>query len=436
MNPKTIIDLPVGKLKCFQLLRSNLMQSMMQLLDGRILTVHDNGNINIWDFYSENPITLKSDSIDTKNILCPIQLKDGRVVSGNLVSGIMNIWDITTGMCLGQVNSRSDRMKNDQISFLLQLMDGRLLSVSETNINIWNLDTGKCVKAILTGRMGVQAFQFEEGTLVTWTSRYNDLMIWDLKSPKQNLEPLKILKGHMGQVKCAMPLLDDRIVSGSSDYQIKIWDSVSGDCVATFLGHRDAITCLLRFSSSSSSSSGSSSRSKILSASRDGTLRIWDPSIVSSHSVPPCLATLHHASPVLQVIQLADGRVVSGSFDALKIWNIETGDCMTTIPTGHGRYLREDMRIFQLNEGIAAPLSLVLTHRPLNFDMTVWNIATIPEQRWHRRRLFLLVAKYCRTHSELDGLSPSLRRIANLNSGGSGSGDARFVLVEKIASML
>jgi len=284
--------------------------------------------------------------------------------------------------------------------------------------------------------VGVQAFQFEEGTLVTWTSRYNDLMIWDLKSPKQNLEPLKILNGHMRQVKCAIPLLDDRIVSGSSDYQIKIWDSVSGDCVATFLGHRDAITCSLRFSSSSSSGGGSSS-SKILSASRDGTLRIWDPSIVSSHSVPPCLATLHHASPVLQVIQLADGRVVSGSFDALKIWNIETGECMTTIPTGHGRYLREDMRIFQLNEGATTPLSLVLIFHPLNFDMTVWNIATmIPEQRWHRRRLFLLVAKYCRTHSELDGLSPSLRRIANLNSGGSGSSDARFVLVEKIASML
>ena len=69
-------------------------------------------------------------------------------------------------------------------------------------------------------------------------------------------------------------------------------------------------------------------------------------------------------------------------------------------------------------------------------NMYVWNIATIPEQRWHRRRLILLVAKYYRTHSDLNSLSPSFRRIADMNSGGSGSSDARFVLVEKIVSML
>jgi WD40 repeat protein len=432
MNAENLIDLPVGKLWGIEMIQT----TAIQLLDGRILIGHANRKLEIWDFYSKNPITLE---YKTNTGMC-LQLTDGRIVSAWSTSEKMSIWDITTGTCVGQINSKPDRTYNDRISFLLQLMDGRLLSVSWTgNLNIWNLDTGKCVKTILTGRCEVQALQFEEGTLVTWSpNQYSDLMIWDVKSTKQTIKPLKILKGHRGQVKCALPLLDGRIISGSSDYRIKIWDSVSGDCVATFLGHRDAITCLLRLSSSSSSSSsGGSSRSgfvRVLSGSDDGTLRIWDPSIVSSHSVPPCLATLHHASPVLQVIQLADGRVVSGAFDALKIWNIETGECMMTIPTG--RYLREDMRIFQLNEGIAAPLSLVLTHRPLNFDMTVWNIATIPEQRWHRRRLFLLVAKYCRTHSELDGLSPSLRRIANLNSGGSGSGDARFVLVEKIASML
>eukprot|EP01036_Dinobryon_divergens_P035383 gene35383-45836_t len=81
----------------------------------------------------------------------------------------------------------------------------------------------------------MQTFQIEEGTLVTWTSQHNDIMIWT----HQSLKPLKILKGHTLRLMCALPLHDGRIVSGSVDSLLKIWDSSTGKCVADLVGHRD-----------------------------------------------------------------------------------------------------------------------------------------------------------------------------------------------------
>ena len=160
--------------------------------------------------------------------------------------------------------------------------------------------------------------------------------------------------------------------------------------------------------------------------------------MVPSNGFTPFLASLEHgSSAILHIIQLLDGRVVSGSFDALKVWNIETGECITMLSPAPPR--ATEMKIFQLNEGTIAPgLSVLLTRCPTDSHLTLWNMATIAEQRWGRRRLFLLIAKHCRTSStpllvQLL-LSPSFRKIANLQSGDSSQ--ARYVLVENIASML
>eukprot|EP01035_Chromulina_nebulosa_P027861 gene27861-36695_t len=194
-----IIEIPVGRFKSFQCGGHDSIQSSIQLLDGRLLTGHNNGNLKIWDFYSEPVTLLKSDS----RIIYLFQLKDGNVISVSSASMLMKIWDITSCACVGQIKYNPDIISNDRISFLMQLIDGRLVSVSwQGKINIWNLDTGKCVKTILTGRIGIQTFQIEEGILVTWTSQHNDIMIWDLKSTYQTLKPLKILKGHTLRLMC------------------------------------------------------------------------------------------------------------------------------------------------------------------------------------------------------------------------------------------
>jgi WD40 repeat protein len=151
------IELPVGRFKSFQCWGQDTIQSSIQLLDGRLLTGHNNGTLKIWDFYSEPVTLLQSDS----SIIYLFQLKDGKIIYVTSASTRMKIWCI----CIGQIKYRPDITSNERISFLMQLMDGRLVSVSlQGNINIWSLDTGKCVKTILTGRIGIQIFQIEEGS--------------------------------------------------------------------------------------------------------------------------------------------------------------------------------------------------------------------------------------------------------------------------------
>ena len=57
--------------------------------------------------------------------------------------------------------------------------------------------------------------------------------------PRLELE----LTGHTGTVTCVAQLADGRIVSGSGDYSLRVWDSESGDCCTLELtGHKGGVT--------------------------------------------------------------------------------------------------------------------------------------------------------------------------------------------------
>ena len=79
-----------------------------------------------------------------------------------------------------------------------------------------------------------------------------------------------------------------RVVSGSCDNTLKVWDVATGECVATLEGHSSAVRC-----------------------------------------------------EVISVAVFPDGRrVVSASDDkTLKVWDVETGECVATLE-GHSSYVR------------------------------------------------------------------------------------------------
>ncbi|RYY83393.1 WD40 repeat domain-containing protein, partial [archaeon] len=106
-----------------------------------------------------------------------------------------------------------------------------------------------------------------------------------------------------------------RIVSGSWDKTIKIWDASSGECVQTLRGHDDSVTSVCI----------SPDGSRIVSGSGDKTIKIWDA------SSGECVQTLRgHDAYVTSVCISPDGsRIVSGSDDeTIKIWDASSGCCI------------------------------------------------------------------------------------------------------------
>lgn len=73
----------------------------------------------------------------------------------------------------------------------------------------------------------------------------------------------------------------------------------------------------------------------IISVSTDKTIKIWD------INTGTCLKTLEgHNDCVTSVYLVKDNLIISGSWDyTIKIWNINSGDCLKTLE-GHTNWIR------------------------------------------------------------------------------------------------
>jgi WD40 repeat protein len=145
------------------------------------------------------------------------------------------------------------------------------------------------------------------------------IKIWDI-----NLgECINKLTGHDNFISALlMDEISEKLVSGSWDKTIKVWDTKTGKCLKTLREHTDNISSLLLYKDGK----------KIISGSWDKTIKVWD------IKTGECLKTLKGHSDKISSLSMSDKRnniIISGSWDkTIKIWDIETGKCIETL-TGH-----------------------------------------------------------------------------------------------------
>ena len=148
-----------------------------------------------------------------------------------------------------------------------------------------------------------------------------NIQIWDAETG----ECKHTLKGHSKRVLSVGFSPDGkRIVSGSYDNSIRIWDAETGECKHTLKGHSGSVLSV----------GYSPDGKRIVSGSDDKSIRIWDA------ETGECKLTLQTDSAGISCSFSPDGkRIVSGSFDAdIHIWDAETGECKHTLE-GHSDWV-------------------------------------------------------------------------------------------------
>jgi WD40 repeat protein len=162
---------------------------------------------------------------------------------------------------------------------------------------------------------------------------------------------LCILDGHTWPVAAVGVIPGGhRIVSASHDRTLRVWDAESGQSLKTLAGHTKGLAAVAVLD-----------ERRAVSGSFDNTLRLWD---LESGATLRILAG--HTEGVRALAALDDRRIVSGSLDCtMRVWDLRTGETLQVLD-GHA-------------EGVCA-IAAVGTDRIVSasYDRTllVWDLET------------------------------------------------------------
>jgi WD40 repeat protein len=182
-----------------------------------------------------------------------------------------------------------------------------LLSVGDRSLRVWNVDTGSERLALREGRsewccLAVHGSLVAVGVGVT-------VRLYDWTTGRE----MRRLSGHTDAVRTLAWNHDGtRLLSGSEDKQVLVWEAERGTLLHRFTPHRAAITAL----------SICSDGKRALSASRDGALILWEMLTgreLRRFAVP--------RGPVLCLAWSPEAKsFVSGHFDTtIHQWDVDSG---------------------------------------------------------------------------------------------------------------
>ena len=194
----------------------------------------------------------------------------------------------------------------------------------------------------------VTCLQFDTDKILTGSDDTN-INVYDTKTGALRSR----LEGHEGGV-WALQYEGNTLVSGSTDRSVRVWDIEKGRCTQVFQGHTSTVRCLviLKPTKIGETLDGKPimmpKEELIITGSRDSTLRVWklpkpgDRSIIQTGSSaandldnPYFVRALtgHHHS--VRAIAAHGDTLVSGSYDCtVRVWKVSTGETIQRLQ-GH-----------------------------------------------------------------------------------------------------
>ena len=240
---------------------------------------------------------------------------DGKRIASTNGDGLLRVWDVTTGQVLRQLRYPA----GDWRVYARATFDpkGTMLAAGGTDglIRLWGAE-GDDPVATLPGHEGTVAeVAFRpDGAQLASCGVDKTVRLWDLAGRK----PVAVLRGHTGIVYRIAYSADGRLLaSASEDKTVRLWDAATGDALAV-LPH-GSIVYGVAFNPGGT---------RLAAACADNTIRLWDVGVArraGGKEAPDAeVAELHgHDAYVHAVDWSPDGtRLISASGDGtVRVWD-------------------------------------------------------------------------------------------------------------------
>ena len=174
---------------------------------------------------------------------------------------------------------------------------------------------GRLLRTLTGHSHWVQAVEVTaDGKRVISGSDDNTVKVWNLETGEEQFT----LSGHSGYVRAVAVTADGtRVISGSYDNTVKVWNLETGEEPSTLTGHSSLVEAV----------AVTADGKRVISGSWDKTVKVWNLDTGEEQ-----LTLSGHSRSVIAVAVTADGKLVISASDdkTVKVWNLDTGEKIAT----------------------------------------------------------------------------------------------------------
>ena len=309
-----------------------------------IASAHGN-TIYVWDTATGTAFAMLDEHPDTIKALALSPDNTKLATAGG--DWIVRVWDVGTGKYINSLIGHSGAVNAVAFS-----PDGKILASAGTMLQFWDAETGELLNADNEdlGSIDHLAFSPDGKILASSDGWGHSVHLWDVEA--STIE--KKLKGHTSKIRHIAFSPDGRLLVSASSIAMRLWDVNAGtelkrlptppdkhpQLVAPILKLKELNKAYLPNRRDNVYSVGFSEDAKhIISASKDGSLHVWD--VESGLYESPFFLGAH--SDLVGVLAFSeDGKYLAsddGFEERIRVWNVENGTQHAILTPGQGDIL-------------------------------------------------------------------------------------------------